>query len=266
MPEASANFMNGSKSALRDFLEEKSAFYNHPAFIPDDPIVIPHQFSQKEDIEITGFLTAMISWGNRKAILKSANRLLQLMDNAPFEFISNAKESDFRRFSTFVHRTFNGLDCVFFMQSLSNIYKKHKGLEVQFAMPMKQGETVKMSIAQFRKTFFELPHLKRTEKHIANPLANASAKRINMFLRWMVRRDGRSFDFGIWNSIKPADLYCPLDIHTGNVARKLGLLPRKANDWKSVELLTNNLRELDPVDPVKYDFALFGLGAYEKFA
>ncbi|MCD4730298.1 MAG: TIGR02757 family protein [Bacteroidales bacterium] len=257
--------MNLSITALKNFLDEKSDFYNHPGFIPEDPIAIPHQFTLKEDIEIAGFLTATIAWGNRKSIIKNANRLIQMMDFAPYEFISGAEESDFNKFSSFVHRTFNGIDCVFFLQSVSNIYKQYGGLEAIFSEPVQNGKSIKESIINFRRVFFELPHLHRTEKHIANPSTNASAKRLNMFLRWMVRTDNRGVDFGIWNSLKPADLYCPLDIHTGNVARKLGILTRKSNDWKSVEALTNVLRKMDPADPVKYDFALFGLGVYEKF-
>lgn len=249
---------------LKSFLDEKSDFYNHPGFIEEDPISIPHQFTIKEDIEIAGFLTATIAWGNRKSIIKNANRLIELMDFTPYEFIMGFEESDLKIFSSFVHRTFNGLDCMYFLQSLSNIYRNYGGLEALFSEAVKNDERVKESIINFRKVFFELPHLHRTEKHVANILSNASAKRLNMFLRWMVRNDNRGVDFGIWNKIRPADLYCPLDIHTGNVSRKLGLLSRKANDWKSVEELTNVLRKMDADDPIKYDFALFGLGVYEK--
>jgi len=259
------NYMNLSFSALKKFLDEKSDFYNHPGFIKDDPISIPHQFSQKEDIEISGILTATIAWGNRKSIIKNANRLMQLMDFAPYDFILSAETSDLDKFSSFVHRTFNGIDCMFFLLSLSNIYKFHGGLENVFNGPTKEEQSVKESIVKFRNVFFEIPHLKRTEKHIANPSANASAKRLNMFLRWMVRSDKRGVDFGIWKTIKPADLYCPLDVHSGNVARKLRILTRKSNDWKSVETITDLLRKMDPYDPIKYDFALFGLGVYEKF-
>lgn len=257
--------MKMSISDLKNFLDEKSDFYNHPGFIEEDPISIPHQYSLKEDIEIAGFLTATIAWGNRKSIIKNANRLMEMMDLTPYKFIIGSKDSDLKRFSSFVHRTFNGIDCMFFLQSLSNIYKLHGGLEAVLSEPVQNGETIKESIVNFRKIFFELSHFPRTEKHIANPFSNASAKRLNMFLRWMVRNDKRGVDFGLWNNIKPTDLYCPLDIHTGNVSRKLGLLARKANDWKSVEILTNTLRKLDSSDPVKYDFALFGLGVYEKF-
>ena len=257
--------MNISTSALKSFLDEKSDFYNHPGFIQDDPISIPHQFSLKDDIEIAGFLTATIAWGNRKSIIKNANKLIEMMDFAPYEFIMGFEETNLNKISSFVHRTFNGIDCMFFLQSLSNIYKHHGGLETIFSEPIQNGKSIKESIINFRKVFFELPHLKRTQKHVANPLTNASAKRLNMFLRWMVRNDNRGVDFGLWNNIKPSDLFCPLDIHTGNVSRKLGLLKRKSNDWKSVEILTEILREMNPDDPIKYDFALFGLGVYEKF-
>jgi uncharacterized protein (TIGR02757 family) len=250
---------------LKSFLDEKSDFYNHPGFIDRDPISIPHQFKQKEDIEIAGFLTATIAWGNRKSIINNSNMLFQLMDYSPYEFISGFEASDLKKFSSYVHRTFNGIDCMFFLQSVSNIYKHHGGLETVFSNPVRNGLTIKESLIDFRSKFFELPHLKRTEKHIANPFANSSAKRLNMFLRWMVRNDNRGVDFGIWKTIKPEDLFCPLDIHSGRVARKLGLLTRKSNDWKAVEELTGNLRKMNANDPIKYDFALFGIGINEKF-
>lgn len=257
--------MKMTLSDYKSFLDEKSDFYNHPGFIDDDPISIPHQFTRKEDIEIAGFLTATIAWGNRKSIIKNANLLMEMMGFEPYELITSLKESELKEFSQFIHRTFNGIDCTFFIQSISNIYNHHGGLEAVFNEPVSKGLSIKESIVNFRQVFFELPHLHRTQKHVANPSSNSSAKRLNMFLRWMVRNDNRGVDFGIWKTLSPADLFCPLDVHSGNVARKLGLLNRKANDWKSVELLTNILREMDPDDPVKYDFALFGLGVNEKF-
>lgn len=257
--------MKMSTTHLKNFLDEKSDFYNHPGFIDDDPISISHQFSKKEDIEIAGFLTATIAWGNRKSIIKNANQLMKLMDMEPHEFIVGVEKSDLKNFSSFVHRTFNGIDCTFFLESLAHIYKYHGGLESVFSKPVQNDLSVKESIIHFREVFFELPHLHRTEKHVANPASNASAKRLNMFLRWMVRTDKRGVDFGIWKTIKPADIYCPLDVHSGNVARKLGILTRKSNDWNAVEELTGILREINPDDPVKYDFALFGLGVNEKF-
>ncbi len=258
-------------SELRDFLEEKYNQYNRTSFIETDPISIPHQFSRKEDIEISAFLTATIAWGQRKSIINNANKLMTLMDNAPHEFILNAKEKDLKPFEKFVHRTFNGTDTIFFILSLQNIYKKHRRLEKVF-----RGKDAKEAIIHFRKVFFSIPYPNRTLKHISNPAENSAAKRINMFLRWMIRKDKRGVDFGIWNNIPTLQrgqggflsskkLMMPLDVHSGNVARKLGLLIRTQNDWKAVEELTNNLKTFDAKDPVKYDFALFGLGAFEKF-
>lgn len=248
---------------LKKYLDEKVELYNRPTFIEEDPISIPHLFSRKEDIEISGFLSAVIAWGQRKTILANAGKLMEMMDNAPYDFISGFRDTDLKPFEHFVHRTFNGIDCIYFLTSLKNIYSNHGGLENLFT-PTGDEDTVKDSILRFRNVFFELPHLPRTQKHIANPFKNASAKRLNMFLRWMVRKDDNGVDFGIWQSIDPALLMCPLDVHTGNVARALGLLHRNQSDWKAVEELTAVLRSFDPVDPVKYDFALFGMGMYEK--
>lgn len=250
---------------LKDFLDKKVDQYNRPEFISGDPVSIPHQFTLKEDIEIAGFLTATLSWGNRKSIIQSASLLMQLMEQSPYHFTMESGDEDMKRFQRFVHRTFNGNDCTYFMSALKSIYMHHGGLECVFNEMIIKGFTLKESIMHFRKIFFELPHLKHAEKHVADPSKNASAKRINMFLRWMVRNDKRGVDFGIWKTIPPSMLFCPLDLHTGNVSRKLGLLNRKANDWKSVEELTIRLRTLDSDDPVKYDFALFGLGIFENF-
>jgi len=258
------NFKEGKHLAtimsLKPFLEEKVRQYNQSYFIKEDPISVPHLFSRKEDIEIAGFLAATIAWGNRKTIIKNARELLRMMDDAPFDFITGFSENDLKPFLPFVHRTFNGDDCICFLHALKNIYLNHSGLESAFS-----GNDVKHAIINFRDVFFETPHLKRTEKHVANPDKKSSAKRINMFLRWMVRDDGRGVDFGIWKNLKPSMLMCPLDVHSGNVSRKLGLLARKQNDWQAVEELTANLRILDKTDPVKYDFALFGLGVFENF-
>ncbi len=254
-----------SDEALKEFLNFKADQYNQPRFIVDDPIAVPHKFSRKQDIEIAAFLTASISWGKRASIIQNAKRLMEIMDNAPWQFILESGIEDINRCARFVHRTFNGSDCIFFIHSLKNIYQNHGGLENVFSEPIKNGKTVKESIIHFREIFLELNHPGRLEKHIANPALNASAKRINMFLRWMVRNDDRGVDFGLWKSISPSQLYCPLDIHTGNVSRKLGLLDRKANDWKSVEILTQKLLRFDADDPVKFDFALFGIGIYERF-
>lgn len=250
-------------SSLHEFLEEKYNQYNRKSFIETDPVSIPHLFSKKEDIEIAGFLSATIAWGQRKTIISNANKLVEWMDYSPHDFIVNATQKELKKFSDFKHRTFNGVDTIYFIRSLNNIYTKHKGIENIFKVGYRKGGS-KEAIFHFRKIFFEIKHPLRTTKHISNPNENSAAKRINMFLRWMVRKDKRGVDFGLWN-ISPALLHCPLDVHSGNVARKLGLLKRTQNDWKAVEELTENLKTFDPNDPVKYDFALFGLGAFEKF-
>ncbi|MES2593506.1 MAG: TIGR02757 family protein [Bacteroidota bacterium] len=270
------------KSAdLKEFLEEKYDRYNRIDFITSDPISIPHQFTKKEDIEIAGFLAATIAWGQRVTIINNANKLMKLMDNSPFDFITNATQKEFKLFSDFKHRTFNGIDAAFFMKSLQNIYKNHGGLQNVFVSPSKKEADTLTAITNFRSVFFSIPHPSRTGKHVSNPAENSSAKRLCMYLRWMVREDKRGVDFGLWSkpalSLKgnkanvknslllPSQLMCPLDVHSGNVARKLGLLTRTQNDWKAVEELTNNLKKFDAADPVKYDFALFGLGVFEKF-
>ena len=249
---------------LKEFLDEKVMLYNNPSFIESDPIQIPHLFSKKEDIEISGFLTAIISWGNRKMIIRNALKMMELLDNAPYDFIINHQKSDLKPFKNFVHRTFNSEDLYQFIQSLEHIYKKHQGLEKTLAI-IGEKTTYIEAIHNLKKIFFEIPHLQRTKKHISDPLKNSAAKRINMFLRWMVRNDQTGVDFGIWKTHNATNLSCPLDVHSGNVARKLALLSRKQNDWKAVTELDTNLRKLDHEDPVKYDFALFGLGVFEKF-
>ena len=251
-------------SELKDFLDEKVVHYNTLDFIDSDPVQIPHLFSQKEDIEIAGFLSATIAWGNRKMILKNSHRMMDLMGNAPYDFVMSHTENDLERLETFVHRTFNGIDYASFIKSLKHIYCNHGGLEAVFS---KHQETHSMqkSIHEFKKVFFEIPHQYRTQKHISDPLNNSAAKRINMYLRWMIRQDNNGVDLGIWKSMSPAALSCPLDVHSGNVARKLGLLTRKQNDGKAVAELDLELRKFDSTDPVKYDFALFGLGVFEGF-
>ncbi len=269
-------------SEIIDFLEESYLKYNHKSFINNDPISIPHRFTKKEDIEISGFFAATIAWGNRKSIINNADKLMLLMDNAPFDFILNHSKKELKPFENFVHRTFNGNDCIFFIESLKHIYKNKGGLEAVFGY-VDEGSirsnqivqknrsfvpqddridnlTVKNNIINFRKAFLETKHLSRVEKHISNPDTNSSSKRLCMFLRWMVRQDKKGVDFGIWKSISPSKLCLPLDVHTGNVSRALGLLQRTQNDWKAVEEITNVLKTLDATDPVKYDFALFGLG------
>ena len=253
-----------NKNELKDFLNEKVVEYNQPKFIESDPIQIPHLFTKKEDIEIAGFLTATISWGNRKMIIKNAFKMMNLLDNSPYDFIINHKESDLNPFENFVHRTFNFIDFQQFIKSINHIYKNHGGLEK--ALSIKDNTTdYQTAIHQFKNLFFEIQHQQRTQKHISDPLKNSAAKRINMFLRWMVRNDNTGVDFGIWETHNPAHLSCPLDVHSGNVARKLKLLSRKQNDWKALAELDKSLRNFDKKDPVKYDFALFGLGVFEKF-
>ena len=252
-----------NKKELQEFLDFKTEQYNQPEFIETDPIQIPHLFSKKEDIEISGFLTATIAWGNRKSILKNARNLMELLDMSPHEFVLNFKEEELDRFQGFVHRTFNELDLHYFLTSLQHIYKNHGGLEEVFSQHSTPTSTQR-AIHEFKKIFFELPHLKRTQKHVSDPLKNSAAKRINMYLRWMVRDDNKGVDFGIWKNISPAALSCPLDVHSGNIARRLKLLKRKQNDAKALIELDTNLRKLDVQDPVKYDYALFGIGAFEK--
>lgn len=253
-----------NSAELKEFLDAKVEQYNHPKFLESDPIQIPHRFTRTADIEISGFLTATIAWGNRKSIINNAERLMQLMDHAPHEFILSHSTADLERFSGFVHRTFNAVDTCYFIKGLRHIYTEYGGLEQVFSRGITQ-DSVQPAIAHFKKVFFELPHETRTTKHISDPSKGSAAKRINMFLRWMVRDASTGVDFGIWKSISPALLSCPLDVHSGKVARKLGLLKRAQNDAKAVSELDRSLRILDPEDPVKYDFALFGLGVFEKF-
>ncbi|MCL1868711.1 MAG: TIGR02757 family protein, partial [Paludibacter sp.] len=220
-----------------------------------------HRFSRKEDIEIAGFLASTIAWGQRKSIIKNALRFMDLMDNSPCDFILHSNENtDWQRFSSFVHRTFNGEDCLFFIKSLKNIYLKHSGLENVFACGFEKSQTIYGALAHFRSVFLELPHSHRVEKHLSDVTRNSAAKRLNMFLRWMVRADDAGVDFGIWKKIPQSALMLPLDVHSGNVARAFGLLMRPQNDWKAVEEITAVLRTFDSADPVKYDFALFGAG------
>ncbi len=252
------------KAEIKSFLDFKVEQYNNPGFIDTDPIKIPHKFSKKEDIEISGFLTATIAWGNRKSILTNASRLMDLLDNAPHDFVMNHEKEDLSSLESFVHRTFNGIDLQFFITALRNIYLNHGGMEKVFTAHALKND-MQPAIHEFRKIFFEPVHPERTLKHISDPYRNSAAKRINMFLRWMVRKDNAGVDFGIWTKINASQLSCPLDIHSGNTARKLGLLFRKQNDARALQELDASLRKMDPLDPVKYDFALFGLGVFEKY-
>ncbi len=248
---------------LKDFLDEKSDQYNHPRFIESDPIQIPHRFTIKEDIEISGFLAATIAWGNRKATIASAGRMMELMGNSPYDFVMSANENALERLEGFVHRTFNSRDLKTMLRGFRNIYENHGGMESIFRNNI-IDQKLHHGIHQLRKAILEAGYEQRFVKHIADPLAGSAAKRIHLFLRWMVRNDNRGVDFGIWKSISPAVLSCPLDVHSGRTARKLGLIGRKADDAKSLAELDANLRSMDAADPAKYDFALFGLGL-EKF-
>ena len=256
--------MKVKEAELKEFLDMKADLYNRPSFIELDPISIPHQFTKKEDIEISGFLAATIAWGNRKMILRNANRIIELMDSSPYDFILNSDDSDLVRMKNFVHRTFSEADLVYFIKSLKKIYLERGGLERIFETH-KSTDSLQHAIHELHCIFFELPHNRNTERHVSDPYKGSAAKKINMFLRWMVRKDNRGVDFGIWKNISPSILSCPLDVHSGNVARRLGLLHRKQNDAKAVAELDAVLRSFDMNDPVKYDFALFGLGVYEKF-
>ena len=256
--------MDLKKGELKSFLEDKVVQYNQYKFIESDPISIPHQFSNKQDIEIAGFFAATIAWGNRKSIIKNARDLMTRMDYAPYDFIRNHTATDLAVLEGFVHRTFQEEDVLFFVARLQQLYQDYSSLETLF-IPKENETDMHASLTRFHETFFAVAHPRRTEKHISNPAKKSAAKRLHMFLRWMVRQDASGVDLGIWKNIAPRQLSCPLDIHSGNVARRLGLLKRKQNDLAAVQELDCNLRVMDPKDPVKYDYALFGLGVFEGF-
>lgn len=248
---------------LKEFLDEKVNQYNTLEFIEPDPISVPHRYSLKEDIEIASFLASSIAWGNRKMITKNGHRMMDLLGNSPFDFVMSHNEHQLEHLETFVHRTFNGEDFKYFIRALKHIYTNHGGLESIF-VKYQTDDSLQPAIHQLNRIFFEIKHPLRTRKHIADPMKGSVAKRINMNLRWLCRKDNKGVDLGIWD-ICPSKLSCPLDVHSGNVARKLGFIKRKNNDLKALEELDNSLRNLDPIDPVKYDFALFGLGIFEGF-
>ncbi|MBA5629557.1 TIGR02757 family protein [Moheibacter lacus] len=252
-------------SELKSFLDEKVQLYNQLHFIDSDPIQIPHRFSMKEDIEISGFLAATFAWGNRKMIINKLDDLMNRMGNSPYDFVMNYSDNEFEKIEDFKHRTINSIDLDFYFKSLRNIYENHGGLENSFQFDKSDQDSFH-AIEKFRSIFLQIPHQIRSEKHLSSPSKNSAAKRLNMFLRWMVRDDNQGVDFGIWKSISTAQLVCPLDVHSGNVARKLGILTRKQNDWKAASELQMRLKEFAPKDPVKYDFALFGLGVFEGFS
>jgi uncharacterized protein (TIGR02757 family) len=248
---------------LKQFLDLKSEQFNRLAFIENDPVCIPHLFSKRQDIEIAGLFAAVLAWGQRKTIIRKCRELLERMDNDPHNFILNHKARDLRVFADFRHRTFNGTDTLYFIEFLKHYYQRHQSLEEAFIVP--PGElTVEQGLVAFHHTFFSLEdHPHRTKKHLPTPERKSTCKRINMYLRWMVRADDRGVDFGIWKKITPAQLICPCDLHVDRVARRLKMIKRKQADWQTALELTANLRKLDPADPVKYDFALFGLGIEE---
>jgi uncharacterized protein (TIGR02757 family) len=252
-----------NRDKLKDFFDKKVDEYDQPSFIKDDPVCIPHMFSRKQDIEIAGFFAAVFAWGNRTTIINKSRELMKLMDNAPYQFITQHKEKDLQRLLEFKHRTFNTTDLLYFISFFRHHYSAHKSLEKAFTM---HGETVEEMLTGFHHYFFSLEHVpQRTKKHIATPEKNSTCKRLNMFLRWMVRQ-GSTVDFGIWKKIKPSQLVCPIDLHVARVAKRFNLLRRKQTDWNAALELTGYLRTLDPHDPVKYDFALFGLGVIEKYS
>ena len=248
---------------LIEFLEAKVELYNQHSFIKDDPISVPHLFAKKQDIEIAGFFAAVFAWGNRTTIINKSKELMQLMDNAPHDFCLNHSPKELKSLIHFKHRTFNTTDLLYFIEFFNHHYSKHKSLETAFSM---HGISVEEMLSGFHHYFFSLEHIPaRTKKHIATPERKSSCKRLNMFLRWMVRNDDKGVDFGIWKNISPSQLICPLDLHVVRVAKRLNLLQRKQTDWQAAVELTEYLRTLDSKDPVKYDFALFGMGVIEKF-
>ncbi len=256
-----------NRAVVKRLLNEKAKQFNNPSFIKNDPISIPHLFEKKQDIEISGLFSAALAWGQRKTIIENNIKLMQLMEMSPYEFITQHEEKDLERFSGFVHRTFNTTDLLYFIYFLKNYYQTHSSLEDAFVPLAQTNEEYGYdALRQFHHIFFSLDILsQRTRKHIATPERNSACKRLNMYLRWMVRRDDKGVDFGIWARILPSQLICPLDVHVQRVARSLQLLTRKQNDWKAAIELTRNLRMFNHDDPVIYDYALFGLGVMEKW-
>jgi uncharacterized protein (TIGR02757 family) len=250
---------------LKEFLDRKVAEYNCPDFIPNDPISIPHRFSRRQDREIMGFWAAVLAWGQRKTIISKSSELISLMDGAPYDFILHHTDQDLKRFLSFRHRTFNATDALYFLAFFRHYYTRFDSLEDAFLLPDPAVPNVEAGLRSFHDLFFSLEdYPERTRKHISTPARNSACKRINMFLRWMVRQDDKGVDFGIWQRIKPAQLICPCDVHVDRVARKLGLIQRKQTDWLTALELTDALRQFDATDPVKYDFALFGLGVEKR--
>ena len=250
---------------LKDFLDAKALLYNQPSFIERDPIRIPHSFSKKQDIEISGFFAAVLAWGNRTIIINNCTKLMKWMDNSPHDFICHHKDTDLKGFIHFVHRTFNATDLLYFIELLQYHYRHHDSLEDAFVpLTRYKADNVEQALIHFHNYFFSIEHPERTRKHIATPKRNSACKRLNMYLRWMVRKDNKGVDFGIWRKIKPSQLVCPLDVHVARVAERLGLINNIKSNWKNALQLTAHLKELNPKDPAIYDFALFGVGMAER--
>lgn len=259
-------FDSERKQELYELLEAKADEFNRPAFIEDDPISIPHAYRKKQDIEISGLLAAILAWGQRKTIINKCREFFALMDNAPYDFVLHHQEQDLKPFEDFRHRTFNSTDALYFIAFLHHFYQQHPSLESAFSQGLSSTDAdVEGALVYFHHTFFSLPDFPgRTRKHIATPERKSACKRLNMYLRWMVRQDRQGVDFGLWQNISPQQLICPCDLHVDRVARRLGLIRRKQTDWRTAVELTENLRVFDPHDPVRYDFALFGLGIEER--
>jgi uncharacterized protein (TIGR02757 family) len=251
---------------LKEFLDAKAEQFNQPGFIENDPISIPHRFSKKQDIEISGLFAAVLAWGQRVTIIRKCKELMEMMDNDPYNFILHHKAKDLRPLAEFKHRTFNGTDAHYFVEALKFIYTQHGSLEEVFRVPVSE-DSIEKGLIHFQQSFFSLSgHPHRTRKHIPSPERKSTCKRLVMYLRWMVRNDKKGVDFGLWKSIKPSQLVCPCDLHVDRTARKLKLIKRKQTDWETARELTSNLKKLDPIDPVRYDFALFGLGIEEGWS
>lgn len=256
--------MLSTLSELQGFLDQKVEQYNRPEFIEEDPVIIPHSYHQLQDIEITGFMAAILAWGQRKTIINKCREFFMYMDNAPYDFIINHSAEDLKAFLNFKHRTFNATDALYFIHFFRSFYREHESFEDAFLISP-DDDHVGQGIVNFYNRFTAFDEFpKRTAKHISSPIKKSACKRINMFLRWMVRDDEKGVDFGIWKRIKPHQLVCPCDVHVDRVGRMLGLIERKQTDWLTAIELTGNLKKLDSADPVKYDFALFGLGVYES--
>lgn len=245
---------------LKELLERLCDKYNRPEFIEGDPISVPHRYAGRADREVAGFFAATIAWGNRKAIVTSGHRMMRCMDDAPADFVRNASERELAALSAYVHRTFNGGDLRDFVLALRRMQELYGGIGAFFESRYEATRSIPAVFAEFRREFFACDHAPRCEKHLSSVEKGAACKRLCMYLRWMVRRDDRGVDFGEWTRIPMSALYIPLDVHAGNMARALGLLARRQNDWRAVEEVTRALRGFDAADPVRYDFSLFGAG------